>query len=128
MELLPRVLLALVVLGLRFGFLFLLQLVQLLLLHVHRLLVVRREDPQLVSFLLLLRGLHRNSASKQRNARSLQVRFSHSVICIELSVPNVHLVAVHAVNDRVVEVAVAVEDHSALCSGLCISRNEPVLP
>lgn len=128
MELLPRVLLALVVLRFCFGFLFLLQLVQLLLLHVHRLLVVRRKDPQLVSLLLLLRGLHRNSVSKQRKAHSLQVRFSHSVVCIELGVSNVYLVAVHAVNDRVVEVTVAVEDHSALRSGLCVSRNESQLP
>lgn len=44
----------------------------------------------------------------------LQIRLAHCVVRVELGVPNVHLVIYDALDDGVVEVAIAMENDSAL--------------
>ena len=92
------------------------------LLLIHRLLVVGWQNAQIVRNHVFRLACH-PTAHHIANL-PLQIGLADFVVCVEFGVTNVHIVPIHALDDRVVEITITMVDDSAFRSWLQIKRRQ----
>ena len=96
------------------------------LLLIHRLLVVGWQNAEIVRNDVFRLACH--PTAHHIAQPPLQIGLADFVVCVEFGVANVHVVAIHALDDRVVEITITVVDDSAFRSWLQIKCNNGNMP